>query len=65
MRIVIVLLVSGCAALPPCQKPSAAIVETPKGPLIVFTAQELGKLQHRMEGIRDGKCDPDKDPDAI
>ncbi len=41
------------------------LINSPRGPLIVFTAQNLVKLQERMKSIRDGRCDPEKEPDAI
>lgn len=65
MRLILLLALSGCAALPPCSKPDAMVLESPRGPLVVFTAQNLMKLQKRMEAIRDGRCDPAKDHDAI
>lgn len=65
MRLILLLALSGCAALPPCSKPDAMVLESPRGILVVFTAENLMKLQQRMEAIRDGKCDPDKEPDAI
>ena len=55
----------GCVGLPPCEKPEALILDSPYGPLVVLTPKQLVGLQHRMESIRDGKCDPDKEPEAI
>lgn len=65
VRVFLILLLSGCASLPPCPRPEAMIFETPRGQLVVFTVKNLSVFQERMKGIRDGKCDPEKDPEAI
>lgn len=41
------------------------IIDTPRGPDVLFSAEQIVAFQERMEGIRDGKCDPHKDPDSI
>ena len=53
-----VLALAGCATapVPECDEVEAALINSPRGPLLVFDMNGIAQLQARQLDLQDGKC---------
>ena len=52
----IILLLSGCASAPKCEKWKAYSVNTDEGPMIALDMENVHKLIAMLEGLNSGSC---------
>lgn len=58
-RLLPLLFLMGCAALPPCPVANVLLVRVPSSGalLFVFDVDNIAVIESRLDGLRDGTCE--------